>query len=314
LYVPEVGVHARRNSRCARTIPAVGSGAGRVAAIEVAGLVPGVEPLLALRGRTVSPLLGHDLTLGLLLDAVVADSGGGVERLRDLGVRWLLEVAGVRRVLRPNTREAIGLELDADGLRVRSGLQEQSELVLHVVAVLVRDDISLGEGAALRAEPRVQLLEEADVEVNLLVIGAIEGTHRSLREPARALRRTSEQHSLRGQIGLAAARELIAPVFLDAVDKADDAAIVSLVGVRAGLAFLHRWRAAHRRGCAGVVGQRIHAEKERHDEDDQAEPAAANDDRTTHATAESTAPALVFYLRRIELLIPAECHVRTQRN
>lgn len=144
------------------------------------------------------PLLGHDTTPGLLLDTVVPNGRGGIERLRDLRVRGLHQVAGVRAMARPDARKTVSLELEANGLRVRSGLQQEAELVLHVVAVLVGDDISLRERSALRPEPLAQVLEEAEVEVDLLVIGAIERSARGLREPARTLRRAGVQNGLRG--------------------------------------------------------------------------------------------------------------------
>ena len=48
------------------------------------------------------------------------------------------------------------------------------EQVLHVVAVLVRDDVRLRERPALRAELRLQLVEEAEVDVDALVARAVE--------------------------------------------------------------------------------------------------------------------------------------------
>src|SRR5206468_12766569 len=57
--------------------------AGGVAASWVAALVAGEEPALPLRGRAVRERVGRHAALGLLLDAVVADSRGGVERARD---------------------------------------------------------------------------------------------------------------------------------------------------------------------------------------------------------------------------------------
>ena len=98
---------------------------------------------------------------------------------------------------RPHAGEAVGLELNPDGLRVRSGLREQAELVLHVVAILVGDDVPLGERPALRAEPLRQFLEEAQVEVDLFVLGAIERAHRGLGESSRTLRRVGVEDGLR---------------------------------------------------------------------------------------------------------------------
>src|SRR5438094_10204544 len=156
---------------------------GCIAFIEIAGLIAGAEPLLALCGRAVRPLLRLDPALRLSLDAIVAHCCGGIERLCDPGAGRGLEVPGIGGVPRPPAGEAGGLELNPRGLRVRSGLREQAELVLHVVAVLVGDDVPLGERAALRAEALRQFLEEAQVEVDLLVLRAIERAHRGLDEP-----------------------------------------------------------------------------------------------------------------------------------
>ena len=60
----------------------------------------------------------------------------------------------------------------------RPGL-EQAEQVLHVVAVLVGDDVHLGERAALGAELRLELVEEAEVEVDRLVERAVERADRA---------------------------------------------------------------------------------------------------------------------------------------
>src|SRR3989442_15071361 len=101
------------------------------------------------------------------------------------------------------------------------------------MAVLVSDYVALRERTALRAESLLQLLEEAQVEVHLLVFGAVEGTHRGLRQTARALSVSGVDHGLRGQVRLAAPRELVAPILLDAVDEAHDAAVATAVRPRA---------------------------------------------------------------------------------
>src|SRR5438309_8759 len=212
---------------------------GCIAFIEITRLIARPEPLLALRGRAVRPPLWLNATLRLLLDAIVANGCGGIQRLADLGVGGRLEITGVRGMPGPDAGKAVGLKLDPHRLRIRSGLREETELVLHVVAVLVGDDVALREGPALRAEALRQLLEEADVEIDLLVVGAVERTHRSLGEPAGALRRVGVEDGLRREIRVASARELVAPILLDAVDETDDAAIVALVRVGPGLAVLH---------------------------------------------------------------------------
>src|SRR5205085_3866940 len=127
--------------------------------------------------------------------------------------------------------------------------------------------------------------------------------------------RIGEENGLRREIGVAAARELVGPILLDAVNETDDAAVLALVGVGAGLAILHGRRVVDRRIRAAVVGKRIDAEEQRDDQDDDADPSASDDDRTTQTTAGSAAAsALIFDLRWIEGRVAAKCHVRTERN
>src|SRR5207249_4257587 len=98
------------------------------------------------------------------------------------------------------------------------------------------------------------------------------------------------------------------------VDEADDAAVVTLVGVGAGLAVLDRRRAVDRGTRRGVVGERIHAEQERHDEDHKPDAAAAYDDRPADPTSGPAAATLIFDLRWVEGRAATKCHGRTDRN
>ncbi len=83
--------------------------------------------------------------------------------------------------------EAVGLQLLADRQVVAPGrilLRQPLDLLgdaehgLDVVAVLVRDHVGDREVAALRAEARLELIEEAKVEVDLLVGRAVERARR----------------------------------------------------------------------------------------------------------------------------------------
>ena len=60
------------------------------------------------------PRVRVDLAARRLLDAVVADGAGGIEGIRDLGRRERFEELGARGMVRPDAREAVGLELRAD--------------------------------------------------------------------------------------------------------------------------------------------------------------------------------------------------------
>ena len=48
-----------------------------------------------------------------------------------------------------------------------------------MVTVLVGHDIGLGERSAFRAELRLEVIEESEVDVDVLVSGAVEGADRS---------------------------------------------------------------------------------------------------------------------------------------
>src|SRR5207249_10941651 len=98
------------------------------------------------------------------------------------------------------------------------------------------------------------------------------------------------------------------------VDEADDAAVVTLVGVGAGLAILGGRRAVGRGARRGVGGGRIHAEQERQDEDHKPDAAAAYDDRPADPPAGPAAATLIFDLRWVEGRAATKCHVRTDRN
>src|SRR5438093_6096985 len=113
--------------------------------------------------------------------------------------------------------------------------------------VLVRDDVGLRERTALRPEARLQLLKEADVEIDLLVIRTVEGSGRGARRAAGSFRVPAEDHRSRRRIRRPAPRELVAPVLLHAVDEADDTAVLALVRVHAGPTVLDRLNALDRR-------------------------------------------------------------------
>src|SRR6186997_1964432 len=84
-------------------------GAERVAACKLARLQAGKEPARALRGGAVREGVGHDVALASPLQAIIADRR---RRLHGrLDVPWLDQPPLFLRVVRPNAREAIGLQL-----------------------------------------------------------------------------------------------------------------------------------------------------------------------------------------------------------
>jgi len=89
-------------------------------------------------------------------------------------------------------------------------LAQDAELVLHVVAHLVRDDVGLREIAG-RAELCRELLVPGQVDVDGVVARAVEGTHGRLGLTARGADRAREDDELRVFVGPAHLREDGAP-------------------------------------------------------------------------------------------------------
>src|SRR5207237_9313234 len=114
------------------------------------------------------------------LDAAGPDGGGGVQCLLQItGLHKPLLVRGVR----PETGVAVGLELEPDGQLIRLAgiallLAAHTFLgpqqVLDVMAELVRDHVRLGEVTGCM-EPAPELPEESEIEVHLVIHGAVEG-------------------------------------------------------------------------------------------------------------------------------------------
>src|SRR5919106_4313350 len=102
-----------RNSDAAR------EGVARVRALT---LEPADEPALSLLRRAVRPALGRDPALRPLLDAVVADRGGRVERVLDVGARDVLDEACRQGIPDPHPRVAVGLQLHPYSGALRAGV------------------------------------------------------------------------------------------------------------------------------------------------------------------------------------------------
>ena len=149
-----------------------------------------------------------------------------------------------------------------------------------MVAVLVGEDVRLGERAALGAELRLQLVEEPEVDVDVLVVRAVERPDRGRRATAAGLDRPVEEARGRRLV----APERLVPVRLDAVDAGEDPTVLALVRVLARLALL---REVARRLArpdrlpverAEVAEAASTAEEhEREDDEENDDPAAAAD-------------------------------------
>src|SRR5258708_21794337 len=119
----------------------------------------------------------------------------------------------------PHAGEAVGLQLDAylgcialaraHALLRLLHLRQNAEEVLHVMPDLVGDDVGLRELASLAAaaaEAVLQIVEERSVEINALILRAVEWSHGGLRETAARPRRAPEEHE---PLGLVVAVELL---------------------------------------------------------------------------------------------------------
>src|SRR3954453_2068080 len=293
---------------------ALGAGAEGVAGVGVSGAIAGREPLLPLRGRSVRPRLRVDLALELLLEAVVADRRCGVESVGDVGLRQLGDVSRAHRTVRPDAGEAVGLQLEVDTAALRPGdalanPAHGAEQVLHVVAVLMSNDVGLRKRPAGRAEPGAQLVEETEVEIDVAIWRAVEGPDVRRRVAAAGLDLVGEQARLRRLVGLAGRVELAGPELLHAVDDADDSAVGACVGVRAGAALGSKItrRLPVRAGAAASAPAR----EQYDDRDDQADDPAASADGQSAARNAGEAPtgtAFIVDLRRVELRVGAESH------
>ncbi len=130
--------------------------------------------------------LGHDRSLGLSLERVVADRGGRPQALVHVaGLEDLLLLVGV---VRPDAGVAVRLELRAHAVGVgvaapRLSLQRPEE-ALDVVPDLVADHVGSREVARC-LEPPLELAEEREVEVDRLITGTVERAHRGAPRPTR---------------------------------------------------------------------------------------------------------------------------------
>ena len=107
-----------------------------------------------------------------------------------------------------------------------------------MVAVLVRHDISLGQRPALRAETLLELVVEPQVQVDMRIERTVERPDGRRGGPAGRVHAAVEEHGIGRLVGGSTLGECVGPVVLDAVDEANDAAVLALVGVLAGLALL----------------------------------------------------------------------------
>ena len=252
----------------------------------------------------MGPGVGVHVALRLLLDAVVTHRCRRIKGLCDVVRGQLCDEAGLDRVVRPHAGEAIGLELRLDraaaGPARPAARRQEAEEVLDVMAVLVGDHVGLGERPAFGAELALELLEEAEVEVDELVLGAVERPDLRVRRSAGGVGRVGVQDRLR--IGVVLDR--LAPVALDAVDVADDPAVVALVrdlaGGAGGVDVTARVGAAAGTTARWRDGDLPVRQQVNREHDERAKPATDGD------SAAATSATAILDLAGVELCIRVE--------
>src|ERR1019366_5520612 len=183
----------------------------RIAGRQLALRETGGEPALALLRRAVGKRVRHDAPLRTLLQRVVADRTGGLQRRIDVaGIEEMFALLGM---VCPYAGVAIRLQFDSHLNAVGGGLVaggplrglrlgQSAEQVLHVVTDLMRDHIGLREfaGVALATvKARLDLTKKRRVEIDAPVGRTIKRPHRRLREAAAALLEPENSRSRGGR-------------------------------------------------------------------------------------------------------------------
>src|SRR5436190_889380 len=197
--------------------------------------------------------------------------------------------------------------------------------VLHSAGLPVsypREYVRLDERRHVHAEAQLQLVEEAEVDVDQLVLGAVERSDLRGGDAAAGLRLIAEQNGVDVGVRLVAALEDAVPELLHAVDDADDAAVVTLVRVFARVTARQVRRRVHltwlsalphgllveRRELAQPVPRAAVGEQRDQQPDDQPdEPEATATDRHAAGPAHATAPE-VGDLSGVEGCVASEPH------
>ena len=139
------------------------------------------EPLL---GGAVGEGILNDISLGFLLEIVIADLRGACQGLHEVAVLQgtvhpvvvVCPYSGIEVRLQLDAHtDPVGIHLGCPG-HLLMGLAEGSEQVLDVVSYLVGDDIGIGE-ITVSPDLGPHGLEEIEIEIDGLVGRTIERTY-----------------------------------------------------------------------------------------------------------------------------------------
>src|SRR5262245_49325108 len=180
---------------------------------------------------------------------------------------------------------------------------------------LVCDHVGLRKLAALAsdiaaAETSLEILKECSVEIDLLIIRAIERAHSGLGEPACRRRSAGEHDQCRGLVSFPGSRENLLPLDFRA-SKHGRYELTHLIGWRfrlgtagSGLRLLLRTAQARQDLRPADQIQRIDSQCPA-DDDEEDDRANANTAGAAHGKATRSAPAPIFYLVAARQLIQA---------
>src|ERR1700722_11083508 len=140
----------------------------------------------------------------------------------------------------PDAGETIRLKFKFHRRRIRAltavlfGLSLDSKNVLHVMADFVREHVGLCK-LARRSETLLQLIVKSEIDVNLLIAGAVERAGRRFPSAASRLRIVAEQDELGVMILLVGLRgQDFGPGFLRVVENERNEVYERLFGVISG--------------------------------------------------------------------------------
>ena len=178
----------------ARLLEGVAGGDGAI-------LEAALKPLHALGGTSVGETLRIHTSAGHALQTVVTHCGRGLQAFIDVsGFQDITLLGGVS----PDASEAVCLQFEADGelvgglriLLLRSPyFAFDAQQLLHVMSNFVSQHIGLSEISRC-AEALLQFIVEAQIDINLLVLGAVEWTGGGLGQTAGRIDGVSKQDQL----------------------------------------------------------------------------------------------------------------------
>jgi len=232
----------------------------------------------------VGERFGADAAGSHSLEPVVPHGGGSIQSRGDVASIHDSALAGG---VAPNPGKAIGLEFQTDGELVGSirisffqvmDFRFDAEQLLYVMADLMSDDVGLSELAG-RTEAVAQFVEEAEIQINLFVFGAIKGADGFTSEAATGSGSIAKENQpgvvVRSAGGL---REDVVPVALDIVENKGDEFQLRLLALI--LSPIGNGPAGFRCGRAGEVAEEIlmKDEAENAEDDDAADAEVGRSD------------------------------------